>query len=47
MQSLIQKIQTLDDTFKEHHYVIADRAEDEAVETEQDVIDKHEEKIFS
>ena len=36
-QSLIKKVQTLDDTFKENHYVIADEAEEDAVETEQKV----------
>ena len=35
VQSLIKNVQSLDDTFKEHHYVIADEAEEDAVETEQ------------
>ena len=45
MQSLIEKVQSLDDTFKEYHYIIADEAED-AVETEQ-VLDEHKDKVFS
>ena len=47
VQSLIKKVQSLDDTFKEHHFVIADQAEGDAVETEQEVLDEHEDKIFS
>ena len=31
VQTLIDKVQALDDTFKEHHYVMADQAEEEAV----------------
>ena len=46
VQNLIEKVQTLDDTFKEHHYVIADQAEEEAVANEQEVLDEHEDKIF-
>ena len=47
VQRLIEKVQSLDDTFKEHHYVIADEAEEEAMETEQTVLDEHEHKLFS
>ena len=47
MQSLIEKAQTLNDIFKEPHYVITDEAEEDAVETEQRVLDKHEDKVFS
>ena len=47
MQSLIEKVQALDDTFKENHYVIADQAEGGAVKTEQDMLDKHKDKVFS
>ena len=46
MQSLIEKVQALDDSFKEHHYVIADQAEKEAVKTEQDMLDEHKDRIF-
>ena len=46
VQSLIEKVQTLDGNFKEHHYVIADQAEEEAVANEQDVLDEHEHKSF-
>ena len=47
VQSLIEKAQALHDTFKEHHYVIADQAEDQtAVVTEQGVLDKHEDHVF-
>ena len=47
VQSLIEKVQSLDDTFKEHNYIIADEAEEDAVETEQRVLDEHEDKVFS
>ena len=47
VQSLIEKVHSLDDTFKELHYIIADEAKDDAVETEQRVFDEHEDKVFS
>ena len=47
VQSLIEKVQALDDTSKEHHVVIADQAEGEAVASEPVVLDEHEDKIFS
>ena len=48
VQSLVEKVQTLDDTFKEHHYVIGNQAENQAaVLTEQDVLDDHEDKMSS
>ena len=33
--------------FKELHYIIANHTEEEAVETEQNVLDEHEDKVFS
>ena len=48
VQSLKEKVQALDITFKEHHHVIAYQAEDQAaVITEQDLLDKHQDKVFS
>ena len=47
MQSLIEKVQSLDDTFKEYHYIITDEADQDAVETKQKVLDEHENKVFS
>ena len=47
VQSLIGKNQTLVKTFKQHHYIIADQADEEAVETEKNVLDKNEDKVFS
>ena len=46
-QTLMKKIQSLDDTFKEHHFVIADQAENAAIVAKQEVLDKHEDKVFS
>ena len=47
VQSLIEKVEAIDDNFKEHHYVIADQADDQAaVVAEQDVLDEHEDKVF-
>ena len=42
-RALLDKMQTLDTTFKEHHYVTAD----EAMGTEQNILDEHKDKIFS
>ena len=48
VQSLTEKVQTLEDTFKKHHYIIADQAEDqEAVTTEHSVLNEHEDEVFS
>ena len=48
VQTLTEKVQAIDDNFKEHHYVIADQANHQAaVVGEQDVLDEHEDKVFS
>ena len=47
MQGLIEKVQILGDTFKGYNFVIASQAQDEAVATEQVVLDEHEHKVFS
>ena len=48
VQSLIEKVQAIDDTFKEHHYVIVDQVDDQAaVVAEQDTLDEHEDEVFS
>ena len=48
IQSLMEKVQAIDDSFKEHHYIIADQADDQAaVVAEQDVLDEHEDEVFS
>ena len=46
MQTLIEKVQTLDDTFKVYHYIIADQAGEDAVESEPGVLYKCEDKVF-
>ena len=43
VQSLIGKVQVIHNTFKDHHYVIANQADNQAaVVAEQDVLDEHE-----
>ena len=45
--ALSGKIQTLNDNFKEHHFVKGNEAEEEAMEIEQNLLDKSEDKLFS
>ena len=45
MQQLLQRLSSLDSDFKAYHFAVIDVVEPEALETEQGVLDEHDDKV--
>lgn len=44
-QRLLQKLDTLDSDFKSHHFAVVDLVDEEAMSTEQGVLDEHDDRV--